>query len=472
MTPIVRVALRRAVSIVHGRPTDGRPGSVPARDAPRTSPVLSARLSLAGAGVLLMAFAQLGLSTPLVDALAASGYAAPTPVQQAAIPAALAGTDLMVSSHTGSGKTAAFMLPALQRLAEPPRGPGRGPRVLVLAPTRELAMQVNKAALTYGRGLGRLRTLTLVGGTPYAQQLRMLERPVDIVVATPGRLIDHMERGRVDLSRVELLVLDEADRMLDMGFIEDIERIVARTPAERQTMMFSATLDGVVGQLARRLTRDAQRIDIASTPARRADIEQRLLFADDLGHKTRLLDALLRDPEIDQCLVFAATKRSTEELAQLLSDNGFSVAPLHGDMQQGLRSRTLQGMRDGRTRVLVATDVAARGIDVAGISHVINFDSPRQAEDYVHRIGRTGRAGRSGVAVTLMGHHERHRVRDIERYTGQTLREGVIAGLEPRARPARTAPGQRRGAPAGPARGGRSFDARRPAGSARRTGGR
>jgi len=411
-----------------------------------------------------MEFSKLGLSAPLVSALAARGYTAPTPVQQAAVPAALAGADLLVSSHTGSGKTAAFMLPALQRLAAPARGAGRGPRVLVLAPTRELAMQVNKAALAYGQSLGRLRTVTLVGGTPYAQQLRMLERPVDIVVATPGRLIDHLERGRVDLSRLEILVLDEADRMLDMGFIEDIESIVARTPAERQTLLFSATLDGVVGALARRLTRDARRIDIASTADRRADIEQRLLFADDLGHKTRLLDALLRDPEIRQCLVFAATKQSTEDLAQRLSDSGFSVAPLHGDMQQGQRNRTLQGMRDGRTRVLVATDVAARGLDVAGISHVINFDSPRQAEDYVHRIGRTGRAGRSGVAVTLMGHHERHRVRDIERFTGQPLRESVIAGLEPRARPGRPVPGARRAGPSGAARPARGFKPR-PAGS-------
>ncbi|ODU69699.1 MAG: hypothetical protein ABT05_02065 [Lautropia sp. SCN 66-9] len=404
-----------------------------------------------------MEFKDLGLADALLTALTEAGYTQPTAVQNAAIPAALAGNDLLVSSHTGSGKTAAFMLPALQRLAQAPKASGKGPRVLVLAPTRELAMQVNKAALDYGRGVKRLRTLTLVGGTPYGQQLRMLERPVDIIVATPGRLLDHMQRGKIDFSRLEMLVLDEADRMLDMGFLPDIEAVVAATPAERQTLMFSATLDGVVGELARKLTRDPQRIDIAATPARRADIDQTMLFADDLAHKMRLLDALLRDVEMNQCVVFAATKRSTEDLCEALSESGFRVAALHGDMQQGQRTRTLQRLRDGQTQVLIATDVAARGIDVAGISHVINFDAPRAAEDYVHRIGRTGRAGRRGIAVTLMGHHERHRVRDIERYTGQPIRIDVIAGLEPRLRPQRPAgkPGWRGGRP------GHAADARR-----------
>ncbi|MCC7060494.1 MAG: DEAD/DEAH box helicase, partial [Burkholderiaceae bacterium] len=249
-----------------------------------------------------MNFTELGIGTPMLEALVSAGYSEPTAVQQAAIPAALAGADLLVSSSTGSGKTAAFLLPSLQRLASAPVAAGRGPRVLVLAPTRELAMQVNKAALTYGSGLRRLRTVALVGGTPYGPQIRMLERPVDIVVATPGRLLDHMGSGRIDFSRLETLVLDEADRMLDMGFLADIEAIVASTPTRRQTLLFSATLDGVVGQLARRLTRAAQRIDIGVTPQRKADIEQILLYADDLRHKTRLLDALLRDTGVRQCL--------------------------------------------------------------------------------------------------------------------------------------------------------------------------
>jgi superfamily II DNA/RNA helicase len=352
-------------------------------------------------------------------------------VQRAAIPAALAGTDLLVSSQTGSGKTAAFLLPALHRLAAcAPAGRGTGPRILVLAPTRELALQVDKAARGYGDGQ-RLRTACLVGGMPYGLQLKQLGKPVDIVIATPGRLKDHLDRGRVDLARLEVLVLDEADRMLDMGFVEDIEDIVARTPAARQTLLFSATLDGVVGRLAQRVTRAARRIDIAAGPARESRIEQRALFADDLPHKTRLLDHLLRDAGIRQALVFTATKQSAEDLSGALREQGFSAGALHGDMRQRERNVTLQRLRDGRMRVLVATDVAARGIDVPGISHVINFDAPRQAEDYVHRIGRTGRAGRAGVAVTLLAHREKHLVHSIERFTGNALRVAVIPGLEP-----------------------------------------
>jgi superfamily II DNA/RNA helicase len=397
-----------------------------------------------------MSFSTLGLHASLLETLAALGYSEPTAVQRAAIPAVLAGTDLLVSSQTGSGKTAAFTLPALQRLLAVPaagaapaggdvrRARGPGPRILVLTPTRELALQVQKAAHGYGAGQ-RLRTACLVGGMPYGLQLKQLGKPVDIVIATPGRLKDHLDRGRIDLARLEVLVLDEADRMLDMGFVDDIEAIIARTPAGRQTLLFSATLEGVVGRLAQRVTRDAQRIDIAASPARALKIEQRALFADDLSHKTRLLDALLRDTEIEQALVFTATKRSAEDLSGALRAQGFSAGALHGDMRQHERNFTLQRLRDGRMRVLVATDVAARGIDVPGISHVINFDAPRQAEDYVHRIGRTGRAGRTGVAVTLLAHREKHLVRTIERYTGNALRVAVIPGLEPTARPERTA---------------------------------
>ncbi|NLD70995.1 MAG: DEAD/DEAH box helicase [Limnobacter sp.] len=400
-----------------------------------------------------MSFTDLGLAAPLAGALSAAGYTAPTAVQGAAIPAALAGADLMVSSQTGSGKTAAFMLPSLQRLLGTPARPGKGPRILVLAPTRELALQVNEAATGYARGLRGFSSVALVGGSPYAPQLRRLSRPVDLAVATPGRLLDHVRNGCVDFSRLEVLVLDEADRMLDMGFLDDIEQIVAHTPASRQTLLFSATLDGVVGGLAQRLTRAAKRIDVSGAAVKKADIEQSLLFADDLGHKTRLLDALLRGDSVRQCVVFAATRQSAEDLRDMLAGDGFSVAALHGDMHQGQRNRTLQALRNGRTQVLVATDVAARGIDVAGISHVINFDVPRQAADYLHRIGRTGRAGRSGVAVTLLRHDERHRVRAIERYTGQAIRVDVIPGLEPKARP-QASPKRPAGRPAGRRAGG------------------
>jgi superfamily II DNA/RNA helicase len=390
------------------------------------------------------AFAALGLNPLMLKGLERSGYAEPSPVQREAVPAALAGRDLLVSSQTGSGKTAAFMLPSLQRMIEPSSASGIGPRVLVLTPTRELAQQVEQAARTYGAGLRRLRTVSLVGGAPFGPQLRMLSQPVDVVVATPGRLMDHMQRGRIDFSRLEVLVLDEADRMLDMGFIDDIQTIVARTPESRQTLLFSATLDGGVGNLARRLTRDPLRIEVAAPAREEARIEQRLLYADDGAHKGRLLDHLLRDVSLTQALVFTATKLGAEQLSDSLRGQGFTVDALHGDMHQNQRNRTLQRLRQGRTRILVATDVAARGIDVAGISHVINFDVPRQAEDYVHRIGRTGRAGRSGIAVTLAVHHERRIIRDIENYTSASLAVEIIPGLEPTPRPERSAPRPKR----------------------------
>ncbi|MDH4191932.1 MAG: DEAD/DEAH box helicase [Betaproteobacteria bacterium] len=382
-----------------------------------------------------MSFTSLGLHPSLLETLASLGYLEPTEVQRASIPAALAGSDLLVSSQTGSGKTAAFMLPGLHRIVSGPAAArGIGPRMLVLTPTRELAQQVQKATNGYGSAQ-RLRTACLVGGTPYGLQLKQLSKPVDVVIATPGRLKDHLDRGRIDFSRLEVLVLDEADRMLDMGFVEDIDAIVARTPATRQTLLFSATLEGVVGRLAQRVTRSAKRIDIAPSRAIEPKIDQRAIFADDDAHKSRLLDALLRDTEVKQALVFTATKRSAEALSGALVERGFAAAALHGDMRQRERTMTLQRLRDGRMHILVATDVAARGIDVPGISHVINFDAPRQAEDYVHRIGRTGRAGRTGIAVTLLAHREKYLMRTIERYTGNAMRIAVIAGLEPAARP-------------------------------------
>ena len=382
-----------------------------------------------------MSFSELGLDPLILKSVLSAGYENATPVQMQAIPAALGGGDLLVSSHTGSGKTAAFLLPSIQRLLTESTGKGMGPRVLVLTPTRELALQVEKAAMTYGKDMRRFRTACLVGGSPYGLQLKRLSQPVDVVVATPGRLIDHLERGKIDFSRLEVLVLDEADRMLDMGFVDDIKSIASRCPKERQTLLFSATLDGVVGNLARELTHDAQRIEIAAVPVQESKIEQRMLFADNMDHKNRLLDALLRGVDMTQAIVFASTKRSTEEISDLLSESGFASDALHGDMQQGQRNRALQRLREGRTKVLVATDVAARGIDVAGISHVINFDLPRQAEDYVHRIGRTGRAGRTGIAVSFAGMREVGLVRNIERYTGNRIEVHTLPGLEPSQKP-------------------------------------
>ena len=350
------------------------------------------------------------------------------------------GTDLRVASSTGSGKTAAFMLPSLERVIAAradttkrrEKGKTYGPRILVLAPTRELAMQVAKAADTYGRHMQGLRVATIVGGVPYAAQLKALRGPLDVLIATPGRLLDHLGSGAAVLSNLEVLVLDEADRMLDMGFIEDIEAIADQTPENRQTLMFSATFAGHVGKLAERLTRNAQHIEVASHTDSHDNIEQRLHLADTLAHKNELLDHLLTTKEVDQAVVFTSTQRDADILADRLADMGHAVAALHGGMPQGRRNRVLQGLRHGELRVLVATDVAARGIDVPTITHVINYGMPMKPEDYVHRIGRTGRAGRSGLAVTLAERRDIPMVRRIERFTTQRIPECVIAGLEPK----------------------------------------
>ncbi|AQV95089.1 RNA helicase [Cupriavidus necator] len=397
-------------------------------------------------------FATLGLDAAILRALSELNYNTPTPVQAQAIPAFLAGRDLLVSSQTGSGKTAAFMLPAIQRISEMPapqrstepakRMKGKRPRpspaqpaLLVLTPTRELALQVTEAAAKYGRNLRRIVCASILGGMPYPKQLAALAKMPDILVATPGRLLDHIDAGRIDLSALQMLVFDEADRMLDMGFADDIDAIVNATPATRQTLMFSATLDARIAQLASRQLREPQRIEIAAARADQSHIEQRLHFTDDMSHKERLLDHLLRDATLKQAIVFTATKRDADSLAERLSDTGFSAGALHGDMTQGARNRTLTALRRGNLRVLVATDVAARGIDVPDITHVVNFDLPKQAEDYVHRIGRTGRAGRSGTAINLVNHNDMFQWKRIERFTNQRIDASVIEGLEPRRSP-------------------------------------
>jgi superfamily II DNA/RNA helicase len=387
-----------------------------------------------------MSFEPLGLNAVLNRALADAGYTSPTEVQTRAIPPALEGRDLMVSSSTGSGKTASFVLPALTRVLaaredaskKRDRGVTYGPRVLVLTPTRELAMQVAKAAVDYGRHVPGLRVATVVGGVPYGAQLKALRGPLDILIATPGRLIDHLGSGKAVLSNIEMLVLDEADRMLDMGFIEDIQHIAESTPAERQTVMYSATFQGFVGRLAEQLLRNPQRIDISSHTEAHADIEQRLHWADDLTHKNALLDHILTERSVEQAVVFTSTQRDADWLADRLADMGHHVASLHGGHPQGRRTRVLQGLRNKQLKILVATDVAARGIDVPSISHVINYGLPMKAEDYVHRIGRTGRAGRSGLAVTLAERRDAGMVQRIQRFTTQRIPSATIEGLEPK----------------------------------------
>lgn len=378
-----------------------------------------------------MSFENLNLNAAILKAIAETGYTEPTPIQAQAIPEIMAGHDLMASSQTGSGKTAAFILPALNRLATPSALPGKGPRVLVLTPTRELAQQVCDAATKYGKNM-RFKIISILGGMPYPVQNRMLSGHVDILVATPGRLIDHLERGRIDFSRLEVLILDEADRMLDMGFVDDVERIAQATPKTRQTLLFSATLDGVVGNLASRLLKTPKKISVSAAKDKHENIEQRMMFADDVAHKNKMLSHLLTDTEVNQALVFTATKRDADGLADQLSAQGHSVAALHGDMSQRERNRTLLNMRNGNVRILVATDVAARGLDVRGISHVINFDLPKFAEDYVHRIGRTGRGGSSGIAISFASNRDAQLLKRIERYTDQSIKMHTIAGLEPK----------------------------------------
>ena len=376
-----------------------------------------------------MTFAELQLHHSIQKAIDVCRYTEPTPIQAEAIPQAVAGRDLIASAQTGTGKTAAFIIPALERLAKPGLA-GIGPRVLVLTPTRELASQVADSVARYGRFI-RMRYGSIVGGMPYPDQVRLLRQPVDLIVATPGRLIDHLERGRIDLSRVELLVLDEADRMLDMGFTDAVDQIAAATPKNRQTLLFTATMDDPMARLAGRLLREPSRIAISSPKENHDSIEQRMHLTDNLGHKHKMLHHLLEDPEITQAIIFSATKRDADSLARDLYDRGFSAAALHGDMTQGARTRTLTNLRRGKIRFLVATDVAARGLDINGISHVINFDLPRAAEDYVHRIGRTGRAGATGIAISFVSPADAVYLQRIQRYTGQTVQMHIIPGLEP-----------------------------------------
>lgn len=375
-------------------------------------------------------FADLNLDKNILSAVSSEGYESPTPIQAQAIPSALDGRDIMASAQTGSGKTAAFLLPTLQRLTKRSEKPGKGPRALVLTPTRELAAQVEKNALAYAKNMRWFRTVSIVGGASFGYQTRALSKPVDLIVATPGRLMDLMQSGKVDFARLEVLILDEADRMLDMGFIDDIETIVEATPSDRQTLLFSATWDGAVGKLAHKLTKDPEIIEVERVDDQ-GKIEEQLLYCDDMRHKNRLLDHILRDANIDQCVIFTSTKAMTEIIADELYEKGFAANCLHGDMPQGWRNRTLMDLRKGRCKILVATDVAARGIDVPTITHVINYDLPKQAEDYVHRIGRTGRAGRTGIAITFAEVNEYVKVHKIEKYIGRKLPELTIEGMEP-----------------------------------------
>ncbi|MBI5137672.1 MAG: DEAD/DEAH box helicase [Nitrospirae bacterium] len=375
-----------------------------------------------------MSFQPFGLDAALLRALDACGFTHPTEIQSKAIPVALSGRDLMASAQTGTGKTAAFTLPILNTLMARPKGRGNGPRALVLTPTRELATQVADVVRDLGR-FCHVKHGTVVGGMAFGPQERLLRAPLDVLVATPGRLIDHMERGNVDFTRLEVLVLDEADRMLDMGFLPAVRRIITATPASRQTMLFSATLEGAVLDVAKKHLNNPERVQLAAAKQRHAGITQWMHTASGEPHKRAMLEHLLTDRELSQVVVFTGTKWRAKKLAAQLAELGHASAPLQGNMTQAARQRTVDQMRAGRVRVLVATDVAARGLDVPGISHVINYDLPMVPEDYIHRIGRTGRAGASGIAISLVVPGERRLLADIERLTGRAVERRDLEGL-------------------------------------------
>src|SRR5881397_331242 len=382
-----------------------------------------------------MPFAALGLAPELVRAVADEGYAHPTPIQSEAIPLALAGRDLIGSAQTGTGKTAAFVLPILQRLSSGKRGTLRA---LILVPTRELAEQVAASIRAYGRHT-HLKGAAVYGGVGMEPQTRALKHGIDIVVATPGRLLDHMESGHVDFSRLEVLVLDEADRMLDMGFAPDVRRILAALPEQRQTMLFSATISPEVDALARRALDGHASVEIGRRATPAEGVEHVIVAVDKL-QKRGVLAKILQAKPAGQTLIFTRTKYGADKLVTFLRREGIPAHAIHGDKAQSHRTRTLDAFRSGEADVLVATDIAARGIDVDGIRMVVNFDVPHEAEVYVHRVGRTARAGARGLALTLLSPDEWLLMGDIEKLVGQTFPRDVIPGFEPSVKPLQPKP--------------------------------
>jgi len=379
-----------------------------------------------------MSFESLGLRAELLRAIREQGYTEPTPIQLQAIPAVLAGKDIMAGAQTGTGKTAGFTLPLLQRLADVPAPGRRRPvRCLILAPTRELAAQVNASVETYGRHLP-LKSTAIFGGVKINPQIARLRSGIDILVATPGRLLDHAHQRTVDLSTIEILVLDEADRMLDMGFIHDIKKLMAMMPANegRQNLLFSATFSKDIQSLAGSLLDRPELIQVARRNATVDHIQQRI-HPVDKRRKRELLSHMIGARNWRQVLVFTRTKHGANRLAQQLERDGLSAAAIHGNKTQGARTRALAGFKDGDVRVLVATDIAARGLDIDQLPHVVNYELPNVAEDYIHRIGRTGRAGRGGEAISLVCVDEHGLLDDIERLLKRRLPRAVLSGYEP-----------------------------------------
>jgi len=376
-----------------------------------------------------MTFEELGLSAELLRAVSDKGYVTPTPIQREAIPAVLTGKDLMAGAQTGTGKTAGFVLPILQRLSLRPTHGTRRPRALILTPTRELAAQVHESVRDYGNHLSVVAT-EIYGGVSINPQIKALRNGVDIIVATPGRLLDHAQQRTVDLSRIEVLVLDEADRMLDMGFIHDIKRIIKLLPAERQNLLFSATFSSEIRVLADKLLNQPRRIQATPENTTVELISQRAVLVDRV-RKPELLAHMVKDGDWHQVLVFTRTKHVANKLTKYLDDHGVTAAPIHGNKSQAARTKALADFKANRVRVLVATDIAARGIDIVELPHVVNFELPNIAEDYVHRIGRTGRAGRDGEAISLVCVDERRLMWGIEKLLGREIEKQILPGFEP-----------------------------------------
>jgi ATP-dependent RNA helicase RhlE len=375
-------------------------------------------------------FAALGLNEPIQKALAALEFSAPTPIQARAIPELLKGRDLLGIAQTGTGKTGAFGLPVIQHLlAENVRVRPYGTRALIMAPTRELALQINESIRKFAAGTG-IRTVVILGGVGRMPQVQRMQRGTDIVIGTPGRLLDLMNTRELNLDQVSHFVLDEGDQMLDLGFIKDIRAILARLPAKRQSMLFSATMPKEIGQLASSLLRDPVRVDVKPETATAVKIEQHVYFSD-AGAKKRLLVGLLKDPAMERVIVFTRTKRGADKVAEHLSISGIPADAMHGNKSQNARERILDRFKGGQARVLVATDLAARGIHVTGITHVINYELPNEPESYVHRIGRTARAGASGVAFAFCDPTERTFLRDIQKLTGVVMNVSKLEGISP-----------------------------------------
>ncbi|NJN73812.1 MAG: DEAD/DEAH box helicase [Limnothrix sp. RL_2_0] len=400
-----------------------------------------------------MKFENLGLSPELLRAVADENYTVATPIQQQAIPPVLAGEDVFASAQTGTGKTAGFTLPLLQRLSTPnPKQGSRSPRALILTPTRELAVQVSDSVNTYGKYLP-LKSTVIYGGVGINRQIQALKKGTDIVVATPGRLIDHMSQKTIDLSRVEVFVLDECDRMLDMGFIRDIRRILAKLPESKQTLMFSATFSKEIRKLASTLLENPVQIEVAARNTAAEQVEQ-MVHLVDRDRKRELLSYLIGFQNWRQVLVFTRTKHGANRLAKQLDQDGLKTSAIHGNKTQAARARALKEFKQGKIQVLVATDVASRGLDIEELPYVVNFELPNVPEDYVHRIGRTGRAGNEGLAISLVSHEESPLLQDIEKLLKRKLTKSVLPGYEPTAanrleteskpRPSRSNPKPRR----------------------------